>query len=165
MLCLLLSTTLAFRSTEAQQTIMTSIFVIMWIGSVVVWINANFLGSNMYFFIKNRSFFQSASLLGYCLFPLNVVSLLTCIIGSWIPAFIKLLLVIVSLVWSSYCNFSFKFSRNWFYWWNGASKEKKIGIISCQSFLSFLKLVCPNSLNFKYFKMIFIHRVTTKQYL
>jgi hypothetical protein len=53
LLCLLLSTTLAFRSSEAQQTIMTSIFVIMWIGSIVVWINANFLGSNMYFCALN----------------------------------------------------------------------------------------------------------------
>ena len=52
-----------------------------------------------------RSFFQSASLLGYCVFPLNVVSLLTCIIGSWIPPFIKLILVVLSLIWSTKCTF------------------------------------------------------------
>lgn len=46
-LCLLLSTTLAFRTDESQQTIITSIFVIMWVGAMVVWINAYFLGSNM----------------------------------------------------------------------------------------------------------------------
>ena len=55
--------------------------------------------------LKNRSFFQSASLLGYCVFPLNIVSFLTCIIGGWIPPFIKLILVILSLIWSTKCTY------------------------------------------------------------
>ena len=64
-----------------------------------------------------RSFFQSASLLGYCVFPLNVVSLLTCIIGSWIPPFIKLILVVLSLIWSTKCKFFIIYrSRYCIYW-------------------------------------------------
>ena len=98
LLTLLLSTTLSFRKNEAASTIITLIFIIMWVGSFVVYLNANFLGSHM-------SFFQSVSLLGYCLFPINVVSLITLLVGGWIPAIFKLLLVVLSFIWSTLCKF------------------------------------------------------------
>lgn len=68
----------------------------MWVGSLVVFINANFLGSEM-------SFFQAASLLGYCLFPINVASFLMVFIQSWIPSIFKLGVVGVSFLWASTC--------------------------------------------------------------
>jgi hypothetical protein len=46
-LCLLLSATLSFRTASESKAIITSIFVIMWVGSLVVYLNANFLGSSM----------------------------------------------------------------------------------------------------------------------
>lgn len=50
-----------------------------------------------------RSFFQSACMLGYCLFPLNVVSAITLLIGSWLPSPIKLGLVVLSFIWATMC--------------------------------------------------------------
>ena len=45
LLTLLLSITLAMRTNNDASTIITSIFFIMWVGSLVVYLNANFLGS------------------------------------------------------------------------------------------------------------------------
>lgn len=95
-LCLLLCATLSIRTESDSKTIITSIFVIMWVGSLVVFINANFLGSEM-------SFFQAASLLGYCLFPINAASFLMVFIQSWIPSIFKLGVVGASFVWASTC--------------------------------------------------------------
>lgn len=69
----------------------------MWVGSLVVFLNANFLGSEM-------SFFQAASLLGYCLFPINAASLLMVFVQNWIPGVFKLAIVGFSFVWASLCN-------------------------------------------------------------
>lgn len=68
----------------------------MWVGSLVVYLNANFLGSQM-------TFFQAASLLGYCLFPINVASLAMVFTKGWLPAVFKLAIVGASFVWSSLC--------------------------------------------------------------
>lgn len=43
-------------------------------------------------------------MLGYCLFPLNVVSIITMLIGRFIPSPIKLCLVGFSFVWATLCN-------------------------------------------------------------
>ena len=50
-----------------------------------------------------RSVFQSACLLGYCVFPINIAALVTAIFGSVLPALIRLGLVAFSFVWSSMC--------------------------------------------------------------
>ena len=68
----------------------------MWVGSMVVYLNANFLGSQM-------TFFQAASLLGYCLFPINVVSFAMIFLQGWIPAIFKLAAVGFSFLWASTC--------------------------------------------------------------
>ena len=100
LLTFLLSVTLSLRTTESASTIITSIFVIMWVGGIVVYLNANFLGSHM-------SIFQSICLLGYCVFPINVVSLATWLIGKWIPPALKLTLVAVSFIWATLCKYWF----------------------------------------------------------
>ena len=56
---------------------------------------------------QQRSFFQSACMLGYCLFPLNVASLITMLVGKYIPSPIKLVIVAVSFIWATLCNFNF----------------------------------------------------------
>ena len=68
----------------------------MWVGSLVVYLNANFLGSEM-------TFFQAASLLGYCIFPINIVSFAMIFIQGWIPAVLKLAAVGFSFLWASTC--------------------------------------------------------------
>ena len=68
----------------------------MWVGSLVVYFNANFLGSQM-------SFFQAASLLGYCLFPINVASFSMIFVQSWLPPVFKLAMVVASFIWASMC--------------------------------------------------------------
>lgn len=97
-LCLMLSVTLSMRAHESTEKVITIVFMIMWVGSLVVWLNAYFLGSNM-------SFFQSASLLGYCLFPLNVASLVTWMLGDYLHITLKVVLVLVSFVWASLCTY------------------------------------------------------------
>ena len=52
--------------------------------------------------LEFRSFFQSICILGYCIFPLTIVSLITIIIDYFI---IDLILVIVAFVWSVYGNY------------------------------------------------------------
>ena len=96
MLCLLLCFTLSIRTEGETKTIITSVFVIMWVGSLIVYLNANFLGSEM-------TFYQAASLLGYCLFPINVASLLMVFVQGWLPAVFKLVAVGFSFVWASSC--------------------------------------------------------------
>ena len=96
MLCLLLCFTLSIRTEGETKTIITSVFVIMWVGSLIVYLNANFLGSEM-------TFYQAASLLGYCLFPINVASLLMVFVQGWLPVVFKLVAVGFSFVWASSC--------------------------------------------------------------
>jgi hypothetical protein len=52
------------------------------------------------------SFFQAASLLGYCLFPINAASFVMVFIESWIPSVFKLGIVAASFLWSSMSNHS-----------------------------------------------------------
>ena len=64
LLIVFLACTLAINSQERSQTI-TLIFLIFWIGSFLVFLNAYLLG-------VQTSVFQIFCLLGYCLFPLNI---------------------------------------------------------------------------------------------
>jgi len=72
----------------------------MWVGSLIVFVNANFLGSEM-------TFFQAASLLGYCLFPINVASFAMVFVQGWFPAIFKLAVVGASFLWASMCKYYF----------------------------------------------------------
>jgi hypothetical protein len=75
------------------------VFVVVWIGSAVVTINAQLLGGTV-------SFFHSVCLLGYCLFPLNVAALVLAFIGD-INVFINLALVVLGLGWSTFSSIGF----------------------------------------------------------
>ena len=61
LLNLILACTLAINSDDKGQMIIL-IFVVFWMGGVILFLNANFLG-------VNTSIFQIFCLLGYCLFP------------------------------------------------------------------------------------------------
>ncbi|KAF9973720.1 hypothetical protein BGZ73_003020 [Actinomortierella ambigua] len=78
LMCLTLSIVLSVRAPQDQAiTVFTWIFVIVWIGSAIVTINAKLLGGRV-------SFFQSVCVLGYCLFPLVIASVVTVFVPSMI---------------------------------------------------------------------------------
>ena len=53
-----------------------------------------------------RSVFQSICVLGYCLFPLNVVAFINVFLSQVLPLFVKILFVGVGFAWSTYCKFT-----------------------------------------------------------
>ena len=91
-LCLLLATLLSwFAPYEQASLVFASVFVIIWCGAAVVTVNALLLGGNI-------SFFQSVCVLGYCIFPLNIASMI-CIFGGHIVW--RVLVVAVCFFWST----------------------------------------------------------------
>ena len=89
---LILACTLALNSEDKSQMIIL-IFGIFWIGGVVLFLNANFLG-------VKASIFQIFCLLGYCLFPLDVSALFVSLFS--ISGAFRFILVILSCAWSIY---------------------------------------------------------------
>ena len=66
--------------------------MIVWCGAAVVTLNGKLLGGKL-------SFFQSVCVLGYCIFPLVIASLLSWILPSFI---IKIIVVSVAFAWSTF---------------------------------------------------------------
>ena len=92
LLCLTLSIILSVGARAGQASLVfASVFVIVWAGAAVVTVNAQLLGGSI-------SFFQSVCVLGYCIFPLVLASLLATL---WEDAIYRTLLVITALVWST----------------------------------------------------------------
>ena len=89
---MLLALTLSFNTKEKSQ-MTTLIFIIFWLGGVILYLNANFLG-------VKASIFQIFCLLGYCLFPLNVCAIIITIINF--NDIVRLIIVMIFLFWSIY---------------------------------------------------------------
>jgi len=92
LLTILLSAFLAFNSLYKSKTI-TLIFIIFWLGSFLVFINARLLGVNI-------SIFQIFCLLGYCLFPLVFTAFL--LVFKRFDDIIRGILVGATCSWSLY---------------------------------------------------------------
>ena len=91
LLCLLLSITLSLTAGEDQSaTVFASVFVLVWCGAGVVTVNAALLGGNI-------SFFQSVCVLGYCICPLNIASL---VCRFWSNKMFQSIVVLVSFLWA-----------------------------------------------------------------
>jgi len=92
LLCLALSMILSWNAPEEQKALVfAAVFVIVWLGSAVVTLNALLLGGNL-------SFFHSVCVLGYCIFPLDVAALLCTL---WSNPVWKTIVVPVCFVWST----------------------------------------------------------------
>ncbi|KAI9269196.1 Yip1 domain-containing protein [Phascolomyces articulosus] len=97
-LCLTLAIILSTGAPDDQAVpIFTGVFVIVWLGSAVVTLNAKLLGGAV-------SFFQSVCVLGYCLFPL--------VLSSIFAAFVNLIwarlpIAMVTFTWSTYASVGF----------------------------------------------------------
>ena len=97
-LCLMLATLLSwFAPYEQASLVFASVFVIIWVGAAVVTVNALLLGGNI-------SFFQSVCVLGYCIFPLNLASIV-CLLGGHIMW--RVFVVAVCFFWSTGASLGF----------------------------------------------------------
>ncbi|XP_031616999.1 protein YIPF6 [Contarinia nasturtii] len=80
------------------------VFVIVWIGAMIVTLNSKLLGGNI-------SFFQSVCVLGYCLAPvagsLIVCSVLLFIEQTKFIFFLRLVVTLIGFLWSSYAAYVF----------------------------------------------------------
>ena len=91
--CLMLAMSMSFGASDADSSLVfTAVFVIVWCGAAVVTVNAALLGGKI-------SFFQSVCVLGYCLFPLNIVSLFVAGLNPNHRT-VKLLVVLFGAAWS-----------------------------------------------------------------
>ena len=97
LLNIILACTLALNSEEKSQMIIL-IFVIFWVGGVIIFLNAHFLG------VKS-SIFQILCLLGYCLFPLNMSAFFVTILN--LKGVIRLMIVLITCLWSIYSSNDF----------------------------------------------------------
>ncbi|XP_026464218.1 protein YIPF6 [Ctenocephalides felis] len=80
------------------------VFVIVWIGSMIVTLNSKLLGGNI-------SFFQSVCVLGYCLLP-TTLSLILCriillVTQTTLLFIIRLLITICGFSWATYASIIF----------------------------------------------------------
>lgn len=92
-------------SSDASYPEFADIFIIFWIGSIVVTINSKLLGGRI-------SFFQCVCVLGYCVLPL-AISLILCrivllAVGNWkVSLIVRLISVIMGLGWATYASVVF----------------------------------------------------------
>jgi len=97
-LCLMLATLLSwFAPSEQASLVFASVFVIICCGAAVVTVNALLLGGDI-------SFFQSVCVLGYCIFPLNLASIV-CLVGGHIVW--RVFVVAVCFFWSTGASLGF----------------------------------------------------------
>jgi len=96
-LALLLTIMSTANSSEDSGIVFSAIFIIVWLGAGVVTINTKLLGGK-------SSFFQSVCVLGYCLTPLVVSTL---IILFWRNIWFVIAVVAVGFAWSTWASVGF----------------------------------------------------------
>ena len=98
-LCLMLASLLSWFAPHEQSSLLfASVFVIVWCGAAVVTVNALLLGGNI-------SFFQSVCVLGYCIFPLNLASIVCIVTNGHITW--RIFVVAVCFFWSTGASLGF----------------------------------------------------------
>jgi len=96
--CLFLSIILSIQAPESQKALVfAAVFVIVWLGSMVVTVNALLLGGNL-------SFFHTVCVLGYCVFPIDVAAVC---VSIWGNAIFKMIVVPVCFVWATTASVGF----------------------------------------------------------
>merc|ERR1712211_221773 len=107
-LCTLMATILQGHSTEDSVSDggpeFAEVFVIVWVGAMIVTLNTKLLGGSI-------SFFQSVCVLGYCLLPL-VLSLILCRVvllanQNTALVIVRLIIVLAGFVWSTFASMQF----------------------------------------------------------
>eukprot|EP01016_Furgasonia_blochmanni_P009747 TRINITY_DN14062_c0_g1_i2.p1 TRINITY_DN14062_c0_g1~~TRINITY_DN14062_c0_g1_i2.p1 ORF type:complete len:229 (+),score=28.88 TRINITY_DN14062_c0_g1_i2:61-747(+) len=100
LLCLLLALTLTIKAPQNAESIFGTIFVIIWAGAFVVTLNAKFLDGQI-------SFFQSVCVLGYCVFPINIISFVFAIFGGFLHITVRFVIVGIAFFWSTVSSVGF----------------------------------------------------------
>lgn len=93
----MLSVLLSLKApTNQAALVFAAVFTGIWIGSSVVTLNAQLLGSTI-------SFFQSLCVLGYCVFPLSISALVVCTLKlTWFSYWwLDLLVIAVGFLWAT----------------------------------------------------------------
>ena len=93
-ICLLLGVILCFTTKKNSGLIFSIIFIIMWVGAMIITMNSSLLGGKL-------TLMQCICLLGYCSFPSVVASLFNRIILKFLPSIGKIIIVFISFVWST----------------------------------------------------------------
>ncbi|KAI7866051.1 Yip1 domain-containing protein [Spinellus fusiger] len=97
-LCLALAIILSAEAPAEQAvSIFTGVFTIVWIGAAVVTLNAKLLGGSV-------SFFQSVCVIGYCLFPLVLASVVSIFVRM---VWLRIPMALVTFTWSTYASVGF----------------------------------------------------------
>jgi hypothetical protein len=73
--------------------VFTTVFVIIWIGSLIITVNTKLLGGTL-------SLLQCICLLGYCIFPIVVAAFLLRILLPFLPGVMKFLIIKLTLIWA-----------------------------------------------------------------
>ena len=93
-ICLLLGMILSFTTKKNSGLIFSIIFIIMWVGAMIITMNSSLLGGKL-------TLMQCICLLGYCSFPSVVASLFNRVILKFLPSIGKIIIVFISFVWST----------------------------------------------------------------
>ncbi|KAK4431955.1 protein YIPF6 [Sesamum alatum] len=88
---------LSWSASVKKSEVFAVAFALLAAGAVILTLNVLLLGGQIIFF-------QSLSLLGYCLFPLDIGALICMLVGNVI---VKLVVVAVTLAWSSWAAYPF----------------------------------------------------------
>uniref|UniRef100_A0A0D9WGZ3 Protein YIP n=1 Tax=Leersia perrieri TaxID=77586 RepID=A0A0D9WGZ3_9ORYZ len=92
-----LGLTLSWSASVKKSEVFAVAFAVLAAGAIILTLNVLLLGGHI-------NFFQSLSLLGYCLFPLDVGALI-CMLKD--NAILKIVAVMVTLAWSSWAAYPF----------------------------------------------------------
>ncbi|KAL1245956.1 Protein YIPF6 [Trichinella spiralis] len=105
-LCVFIAVMLHSNDGSGKEPRFTEAFAITWFGACIVTINIKLLGGTI-------SVFQSLCILGYCLLPLSIAVSFCRILSlqesysTTFIVFLRLFVVIVSLIWSCYASITF----------------------------------------------------------
>ncbi|GLT39818.1 hypothetical protein SLA2020_139870 [Shorea laevis] len=92
-----LGLTLSWSASVKKSEVFAVAFALLAAGAVILTLNVLLLGGHIIFF-------QSLSLLGYCLFPLDIGAVICMLKDNWV---VKLIVVCVTLAWSSWAAYPF----------------------------------------------------------
>ena len=98
LICVLLSVIIGYGGQKDKGLIFVVVFFVVWIGGIIITLNAQFLGSKV-------TLFQSICLLGYCVFPFVVFGF-AIKITPFFPPIVHVLLSVLGFIWACFCKFN-----------------------------------------------------------
>lgn len=110
-ICILLSFTLTLSTSYDGAELFVAVFLTLVLGATVVTTNAKLLGGNPYIYnfykkILNKlksSLLENVGVLGYCLFPICISTLIIALFSTIIIFWGRILICLVGFLWSSLC--------------------------------------------------------------